>query len=146
MQPKETRPLLQHPDHDDGQRSYRSLDSSDNSLSDDHPQPLNDLSKSDVSWILCGLWSAVFLGALDGAFISLPFAGKRARAHTHTYSPTRRFRTGTIVATLLSTIGSYFNRSNQSSYIGTSYLLSVCCFTPLYGKYPALPSFPQPPS
>ena len=42
--------------------------------------------------------------------------------------------TGTIVATLLSPIGAYFNRSHQSSYIGTSYLLSVCCFTPLYGR------------
>ncbi|KAH9938404.1 vacuolar amino acid permease [Fomitopsis serialis] len=49
---------------------------------------------------------AVFLGALDG----------------------------TIVATLLAPIGSYFNESNRSSYIGTSYLLSVCCFTPLYGR------------
>jgi hypothetical protein len=37
------------------------------------------------------------------------------------------------VATLMTPIGSYFNKSNQSSYIGTSYLLSVCCFTPLYG-------------
>ena len=37
------------------------------------------------------------------------------------------------MATLLSPIGSYFNESNRSSYIGTSYLLSVCCFTPLYG-------------
>ena len=42
--------------------------------------------------------------------------------------------TGTIVATLFSPIGAYFNRSHQSSYIGTSYLLSVCCFTPLYGR------------
>jgi MFS family permease len=41
---------------------------------------------------------------------------------------------GTIVATLLSPIGSDFNRSNQSSYISTAYLLSVCCFTPLYGE------------
>ncbi|KAI9466769.1 vacuolar amino acid permease [Lactarius psammicola] len=31
-------------------------------------------------------------------------------------------------------IGNYFNKSNQASYIGTSYLLSVCCFTPLYGR------------
>ena len=38
------------------------------------------------------------------------------------------------MATMLSPIGSYFNESNRSSYIGTSYLLSVCCFTPLYGK------------
>ena len=43
-------------------------------------------------------------------------------------------QTGTIVATLLTPIGSYFERSNQASYIGTSYLLSVCCFTPLYGE------------
>ncbi|PAV20724.1 MFS general substrate transporter [Pyrrhoderma noxium] len=70
------------------------------------PQPLNKVSKADLVWILLGLWSAVFLGALDG----------------------------TIVATLLTPIGSYFEKSNQSSYIGTSYLLSVCCFTPLYGR------------
>ncbi|KAF8512610.1 MFS general substrate transporter [Hysterangium stoloniferum] len=69
-------------------------------------------SKSDIRkrstllWILFGLWSAVFLGALDG----------------------------TVVATLLSPIGNYFRESNKSSYLGTSYLLSVCCFTPLYGR------------
>ncbi|KAI0346735.1 MFS general substrate transporter [Trametopsis cervina] len=68
--------------------------------------PLNKISRADLIWVLAGLWSAVFLGALDG----------------------------TIVATLLSPIGSYFNESNRSSYIGTSYLLSVCCFTPLYGR------------
>ncbi|KAF9649628.1 MFS general substrate transporter [Thelephora ganbajun] len=60
----------------------------------------------NLVWVLAALWSAVFLGALDG----------------------------TIVATLLSPIGAHFNRSNQSSYIGTAYLLSVCCFTPLYGR------------
>ncbi|KAI0786360.1 MFS general substrate transporter [Abortiporus biennis] len=67
---------------------------------------VNKISRTDLIWVLAGLWSAVFLGALDG----------------------------TIVATLLSPIGSYFNESNRSSYIGTSYLLSVCCFTPLYGR------------
>lgn len=50
---------------------------------------------------------------------------------------------GTVVATLVSPIGSYFNKSQQSSYLGTSYLLSVCCFTPLYGpsgdRRPRLP-------
>ena len=30
------------------------------------PQPLNKVSKADLVWILLGLWSAVFLGALDG--------------------------------------------------------------------------------
>ncbi|KAK1236672.1 hypothetical protein PQX77_000028 [Marasmius sp. AFHP31] len=69
-------------------------------------QPLNDFSRLDTVWILAGLWSAVFLGALDG----------------------------TVVATLLAPIGSDFKKSNQASYIGTSYLLSVCCFTPLYGR------------
>ncbi|KAF8268308.1 major facilitator superfamily domain-containing protein [Lactarius quietus] len=64
------------------------------------------LSRADLLWVLVGLWSPVFLGALDG----------------------------TIVATLMTPIGNYFNKSNQASYIGTSYLLSVCCFTPLYGR------------
>ncbi|KZP24647.1 vacuolar amino acid permease [Athelia psychrophila] len=83
------------------------LDDATTASDDEHvPPPLNQFSTSDVCWILAGLWSAVFLGALDG----------------------------TIVATLMTPIGSYFNRVNQSSYIGTSYLLSVCCFTPLYGK------------
>ncbi|KDQ16463.1 hypothetical protein BOTBODRAFT_129843 [Botryobasidium botryosum FD-172 SS1] len=63
-------------------------------------------SARDIRWVLAGLWSAVFLGALDG----------------------------TIVATLLAPIGSDFNKAHQASYLGTSYLLSVCCFTPLYGR------------
>ncbi|KDQ16462.1 hypothetical protein BOTBODRAFT_249453 [Botryobasidium botryosum FD-172 SS1] len=63
-------------------------------------------SARDVRWALAGLWSAVFLGAFDG----------------------------TIVATLLAPIGSDFNKAHQASYLGTSYLLSVCCFTPLYGR------------
>jgi len=66
----------------------------------------NKFSKADIYWILAGTWSGVFLGALDG----------------------------TVVATLLTPIGGSFNKLNQSSYIGTSYLLSVCCFTPLYGR------------
>lgn len=65
-----------------------------------------ETSTADLVWILVGLWTAVFLGALDG----------------------------TIVATLLSPIGSYFNKSNQASYLGTSYLLSVAACTPLYGR------------
>lgn len=40
----------------------------------------------------------------------------------------------TIVATLLTPIGSDFNASNQSSWLGTAYLLSLCCFTPIYGR------------
>ncbi|CAE6521165.1 unnamed protein product [Rhizoctonia solani] len=70
------------------------------------PSDINNPSRTDLIWILAGLWSAVFLGALDT----------------------------TIVATLVSPIGSYFQKSHQASYLGTSYLLSVCCFTPLYGR------------
>ncbi|KAK8869741.1 hypothetical protein IAR55_000309 [Kwoniella newhampshirensis] len=40
----------------------------------------------------------------------------------------------TLVSTLLSDIGSAFNASTQVSWLGTSYLLSVCCFTPVYGR------------
>jgi hypothetical protein len=29
-------------------------------------QPVNNLSKSDLCWILAGLWSGVLLGAFDG--------------------------------------------------------------------------------
>jgi MFS family permease len=90
--------------------------------------PTADHTKGDgvhLVWILAALWSGVFLGALDG---TLPHPLVITR---HSYIP---ITTGTIVATLLSPIGAYFNRSNQSSYIGTAYLLSVCCFTPLYGR------------
>ncbi|EPQ59602.1 vacuolar amino acid permease [Gloeophyllum trabeum ATCC 11539] len=94
----EARPLL-----DDRRSSYGSADSEETTSPE---TPLNKVSRSDLIWILAGLWSAVFLGALDG----------------------------TIVATLLTPIGSDFNKANQASYIGTAYLLSVCCFTPLYGR------------
>jgi len=58
-------------------------------------------------WLLClSIWTGTFLSALDG----------------------------TIIATLLTPIGSSFNASNQTSWLGTSYLLSVCVFTPIYGR------------
>ncbi|TFY72498.1 hypothetical protein EVG20_g528 [Dentipellis fragilis] len=97
----ETRPLLH-----DRPASYATSNPSDDDDSSQQTVSGSSLSKGDLVWVLAGLWSAVFLGALDG----------------------------TIVATLLTPIGSYFQRSNQASYIGTSYLLSVCCFTPLYGR------------
>ncbi|WWD15989.1 hypothetical protein CI109_100413 [Kwoniella shandongensis] len=40
----------------------------------------------------------------------------------------------TLVSTLISDIGSAFNASTLVSWLGTSYLLSVCCFTPIYGR------------
>jgi len=62
----ETRPLL-----DEVQISYSSTISSDTStLAESEesldPIPLNNFSRVDTCWILAGLWSAVFLGALDG--------------------------------------------------------------------------------
>ncbi|KAF8126630.1 MFS general substrate transporter [Boletus edulis] len=56
--------------------------------------------------ILAGLWSATFLSSLNT----------------------------TLVATLLPSISSEFNKSNEASWLGTSYLLAVCTFTPLYGR------------
>jgi MFS family permease len=40
----------------------------------------------------------------------------------------------TIVATLVGSVSSSFKRSEQASWLGTSYLLSVCCFSPIYGR------------
>ncbi|KAJ7490929.1 MFS general substrate transporter [Mycena latifolia] len=40
----------------------------------------------------------------------------------------------TIVATLLRTIGSSLESMQLSSWIGTAYLLSLCAFTPIYGR------------
>ncbi|KAJ7220238.1 MFS general substrate transporter [Mycena pura] len=55
-------------------------------------------------WI--GVWSMIFISSVDS----------------------------TIVATLISTIGSSLESMQLSSWIGTSYLLSFCAFTPLYGR------------
>ncbi|KIM27608.1 hypothetical protein M408DRAFT_24523 [Serendipita vermifera MAFF 305830] len=68
--------------------------------------PVQNVSGAKLYWILGAIWIPVFLGALDG----------------------------TIVATLQQPIGGYFQQSHIASYIGTSYFLSVCCFTPLYGR------------
>lgn len=64
------------------------------------------------------------------------------------YSPTRFFLTcssiwactllaafdGTVLATLTSTISSHFSAANEGSWLGTAYLLAVCCCTPIYGR------------
>jgi len=98
--PSESSPLLPSP------QTHLANDGLDEQSSASPDPGIFRVSKTDLIWILVGLWSAVFLGALDG----------------------------TIVATLMTPIGNYFNKSNQASYIGTAYLLSVCCFTPLYGR------------
>ncbi|KAJ6630339.1 MFS general substrate transporter [Mycena sp. CBHHK59/15] len=55
---------------------------------------------------MTGIWTLTFISSLDG----------------------------TIVATLISTIGSSLESMQLSSWIGTAYLLSLCAFTPLYGR------------
>ena len=114
---EETSPLV----GDQRTESYQTLPTNENT-----PKAYDkEAPKVSLVWILAALWSAVFLGALDGTLF------RRFSATGHNYI---LVTTGTIVATLLSPIGAHFNRSNQSSYIGTAYLLSVCCFTPLYGR------------
>jgi hypothetical protein len=85
---------------------------------------LNQVSKAQLYWILAALWTAVFLGALDGIVLSCD----------KSYPSLMPITQGTIVATLQQPIGDYFQQSHIASYIGTSYLLSICCFTPLYGR------------
>ncbi|KAK4056724.1 hypothetical protein OIO90_002276 [Microbotryomycetes sp. JL221] len=55
---------------------------------------------------LAAVWVGVFLGALDT----------------------------TIVASLVTDISASFGQSNQSSWLGTAYLTSTACITPLYGR------------
>ncbi|KAI0345438.1 MFS general substrate transporter [Trametopsis cervina] len=69
------------------------------------PGPL-ELPRSTRYGILLGVWIANFLSALNT----------------------------TLVATLLSSISSDFNKSHQASWLGTAYLLATCTFTPLYGR------------
>lgn len=75
----------------------------------DVKRPLPDkLSEVPLdSWLmLSGVWIGVFLAALDS----------------------------TMVATLQTTIASEFNKNNLSSWLGSSYLLSVAAFQGLYGR------------
>lgn len=56
--------------------------------------------------ILATIWVPVFVASLDG----------------------------TVVATLVGSISSSFEAAEQASWLGTSYLLSLCCFNPLVGR------------
>ncbi|KAF7981055.1 hypothetical protein HWV62_35520 [Athelia sp. TMB] len=64
-----------------------------------------EITRSTRWGILAGIWTANFLSALNT----------------------------TLVATLLPSISSEFNRSNQAN-LPTRYLLAICTFTPLYGR------------
>lgn len=73
------------------------------SKDEDHLSDPTKLSKRARNCVLGAMWIGVFLGALDT----------------------------TIVATLVSDVSSSFEKSNQASWLGTSYLLSTATFTPL---------------
>ncbi|KIR59281.1 multidrug resistance protein fnx1 [Cryptococcus bacillisporus CA1873] len=82
--------------------------SKDIKTADEHKLSYNKVGLSARRfWILCAsMWVASFLNAFDG----------------------------TVVATLLGPISSSFKATNMASWLGTAYMLSVCCFTPIYGR------------
>jgi hypothetical protein len=41
----------------------------------------------------------------------------------------------TIIATLLTSISSDFKSSEQAAWLGSAFLVSLCCFTPIYGRW-----------
>ncbi|KAI0806672.1 MFS general substrate transporter [Fomes fomentarius] len=65
-----------------------------------------EISPSTRYGILAGIWVGTFLSSLNT----------------------------TLVATLLPSISSDFNKAHQASWLGTAYLLATCTFTPLYGR------------
>ncbi|KAI0668302.1 vacuolar amino acid permease [Trametes maxima] len=65
-----------------------------------------EISRKTRYGILAGIWAATFLSSLNT----------------------------TLVATLLPSISSDFNKAHQASWLGTAYLLATCTFTPLYGR------------
>ncbi|KAF9445772.1 MFS general substrate transporter [Macrolepiota fuliginosa MF-IS2] len=70
------------------------------------PPGPREISRSNRFGILAGVWMATFLSAFNQ----------------------------TLVPTMLASISSEFNKSNQASWLGTAYLLATCTFTPLYGR------------
>ncbi|KAJ7723306.1 MFS general substrate transporter [Mycena maculata] len=69
-------------------------------------QPRAEATRLDFALLMTGVWSLSFISSLDS----------------------------TVVATLISTIGSSLESMQLSSWIGTAYLLSLCACTPLYGR------------
>ncbi|KII89467.1 hypothetical protein PLICRDRAFT_109347 [Plicaturopsis crispa FD-325 SS-3] len=65
-----------------------------------------DITRRTRYGILAGVWCATFLSSLNSAS-----------------SPN-----------MLPSISSDFHRANQASWLGTSFLLATCTFTPLYGR------------
>lgn len=120
------------------------LDDTEELNEDCPPPPLNQFSRLDLCLILAALWSAIFLGALDGRssasfsplFLNFP-QGRSLRRSSHVswFHIIKWLHTACQNQSFLLAIGSHFGQSNNASYVGTSYLLSLCCFTPLYGMF-----------
>ncbi|KAF7298294.1 Vacuolar amino acid permease [Mycena kentingensis (nom. inval.)] len=90
---------------------------------DPPPGPL-ELSTWNRRAILCGIWMATFLGALNCARLSiLAVRGTNPRGHE-----------ATLVPTMMPAISSEFQKFHQAGWLGTAYLLATCTFTPLYGR------------
>lgn len=62
-----------------------------------------DLTPAQRTGILCGVWTATFLSSFNT----------------------------TLVATLVTSISSEFALANEASWLGSSYLASTACFTPV---------------
>jgi hypothetical protein len=67
--PTEAQPLLQDGLEREDYQSTSTLVEDDELGAPEAEAPARVMiSRSDLIWVLAGLWSAVFLGALDGAF------------------------------------------------------------------------------
>lgn len=94
-------------------------------------QPVDNSSRSDHWLIFVGLWSGVMIYAFDSMYnliFSIPSPPSRVSKLP------LLFNSGTVVATLTTRIASEFNASHKSSYIGSSFMFSVCCFITLHGS------------
>ncbi|KAH9017661.1 MFS general substrate transporter [Lactarius hengduanensis] len=83
----------------------------------ENPGPL-EISRSTRHGILAGIWVATFLTVSGLVIITYHRSALLNRLFTQ----------------VLPSISSEFQKSNQASWLGTSYLLSICTFTPLYGR------------
>uniref|UniRef100_A0A8H7XZF8 Major facilitator superfamily (MFS) profile domain-containing protein n=1 Tax=Psilocybe cubensis TaxID=181762 RepID=A0A8H7XZF8_PSICU len=96
---------IQTPKYGSDSTVDRSFTSTLRSASSDSLGPL-DISANARRRILAGIWLSQFLSSLNL----------------------------TLVPTMLPSISSEFQRANEASWVGTSYLLATCTFTPLYGR------------
>ena len=85
---KETRPLLSPPLRPPSYNSLHTPSSPAGPAPEDTPL-FNHVSRVNFFWIVSGLWSAVFLGALDGTFPWIcrraspqPCPNRHSRSHT----------------------------------------------------------------